>query len=541
MISTRSIAGALPLLLLFVAPLVASLAFMGEDALSGPAWVALLAHPQLAGGLALSFFTATVSSLLALVLALLIAAAHHERGALPRGLSAMLAVPHLAFALGLGFLIMPSGLVARVIAVLFTGWASPPEWRSSHDPYGLALIVALVAKETVFLVFTLAGALARADLRSSFAAQGAAAAALGHGGFSIWLRLFLPQLYLHLRWPVVVVFVYAATVVDMSLVIGPTQPPTFAVVVWSDINSPHVADAARGGAGAVFLALLCGTALAAFWAGLRALAPALKRFATRGPSARAFPRWIGLAKWAALRLLFLVVIVTLVLLSLAALWPFPQLWPDQLDTTAWGAVARQPGPLLTSLGLALGTSVLGLIALVLWLELTPRQADRLVVALSVAMLGLPALLVGLGQYRLFLRLGLTGTGLGLFLAHLMPVTAYMAIMLIGPYRAVDPRWHEVSASLGAGERRFLARVKWPLLRAPLASAAAVGFAVSFAQFISAQLVAAGRFSTLPMEAVTLASGVNRPLTAAFGLLLMAPPLLVFLLAGLAARPRWSGA
>jgi putative thiamine transport system permease protein len=83
-----------------------------------------------------------------------------------------------------------------------------------------------------------------------------------------------------------------------------------------------------------------------------------------------------------------------------------------------------------------------------------------------------------------------------------------------------------------------ARVKLPLLKAPLLTAAAIGFAVSIMQFVPAQLIAAGRFSTLPMEAVTLSSGGSRPLTAAFALALALPPLLGFLAAALLGRPRW---
>ena len=86
--------------------------------------------------------------------------------------------------------------------------------------------------------------------------------------------------------------------------------------------------------------------------------------------------------------------------------------------------------------------------------------------------------------------------------------------------------------------RAWARVKLPLLKAPLLTAAAIGFAVSIAQYVPAQLIAAGHFSTLPMEAVTLASGGNRQLTAAYALVLALPPLVAFLAAAVLGRPRW---
>jgi putative thiamine transport system permease protein len=152
---------------------------------------------------------------------------------------------------------------------------------------------------------------------------------------------------------------------------------------------------------------------------------------------------------------------------------------------------------------------------------------------------LPALLLGLGQYRVFLSLALTGTATALFLAHVLPVSAYMFILLQGPYRSFDTRWSSSSAGLGIAQSKFLLQVKWPMLKSSLLAAMAVGFAVSVAQYVPAQLAAAGRFSTLPMEAVTLTSGGNRALIATYGIALTALPLMMFLVASWFGRPRWS--
>jgi putative thiamine transport system permease protein len=128
--------------------------------------------------------------------------------------------------------------------------------------------------------------------------------------------------------------------------------------------------------------------------------------------------------------------------------------------------------------------------------------------------------------------------LAMFFAHVLPVAAYVFIMLQGPYRGFDQRYHAAASGLRAVRTQFLTQVKWPMLKAALLSAFAVGFAVSVAQYVPAQLASAGRFSTLPMEAVTLTSGGNRALTAAYGLALMALPLIVFVGAGIFGRPRW---
>jgi putative thiamine transport system permease protein len=202
---------------------------------------------------------------------------------------------------------------------------------------------------------------------------------------------------------------------------------------------------------------------------------------------------------------------------------------------------QNPTALITSIALAIITSLSALALIILWLETMPQKSDRILVLLSLAILGLPAILVGLGQYRAFLNFGLTGNMTGLFLAHLMPVTAYMIIVLTAPYRALDQRYHAAASSLGKSHFEFFRQIKLPLLKAPIFSALAVGFAVSFGQYIPAQLIAAGRYSTLPVEAVTLTSGTNRPLSAAFALLLLLPPLVAYVVSAHFGKSRWSNA
>ncbi len=143
---------------------------------------------------------------------------------------------------------------------------------------------------------------------------------------------------------------------------------------------------------------------------------------------------------------------------------------------------------------------------------------------------LPSLLIADGQYLAFLRLGLNGTWPGVFLVHLTPVFAYVFIVLKGPYRAFDPRYRAVSLGLNADPLRFWSGVKLGMMKPALAASAAVGIGVSIAQYVPTQLIASGRLTTLPVEAVTLASGRSRPLMAVFALMLAIVPAFAFLVA-----------
>jgi putative thiamine transport system permease protein len=236
---------ALPLFLIFLLPLALSLALMVPAFADVAAFKALLDHPQFWGAVRLTLFTGLAATFLSLICALMIIAGRIRK---PPQAGVMLAVPHLSLAIGLSLLIMPAGLPARIIALPF-GWISPPQWVTTQDPYGLALTAALVLKETPFLVWAFASLLNRDDLQQSFAGQSAVARSLGHGPSSVFLRIIAPQLLKRTVWPLVAVLAYSLTVVDMAIVIGPTQPPTFAQLIWTDLNDAEPAKAARGAAG----------------------------------------------------------------------------------------------------------------------------------------------------------------------------------------------------------------------------------------------------------------------------------------------------
>lgn len=540
--SHRASWGLLPLLLVFAGPFVISLIFALEVLASPASFAAALTHPQFWPALRLSVFSAAFSTLLALGMAILIVGGLHASRWWP-GTRTMagrfLAVPHLAFATGLGFLVMPSGFFARLLAAI-AGWQDPPDWQTVHDPNGFLLALALALKEAPFLVWLMAGELARPDLRQTLAAQGQAARSLGHGPGSVWLRVTLPQILPQLFWPLVAVWSYGATVVDMALVLGPTRPPALALVIWSDLNDSDPAANLRGMAGAVLLTSVVAGLAALMRAALWLAGRRFSRFRAAGPSLLGLPGRAGPAAAVILVTLYAAVVLTLVILSFSRNWPFPEILPAAVSISAWKTLAAAPAPLATSLWLAALAASSALAAAILWLETAPPRLDGLMIVLCLLMLALPQLVTAMGQYRFFLHTGLTGTVTGLILAHLLPVTAYVFLVLRGPYRAFDPRWRSTAAALGTGGLSFWFRIKLALLKAPLAAALAIGFAVSMAQFIPAQLTAAGRFTTLPIEAVTLTSGANRPLAAVFALLQILPPLLAFGLAVRLSRPRWRG-
>ena len=91
----------------------------------------------------------------------------------------------------------------------------------------------------------------------------------------------------------------------------------------------------------------------------------------------------------------------------------------------------------------------------------------------------------------FLRAGLSGTMAAVVWAHVLFVFPYVMIALSEPWRRLDRRYPATAAALGAGPGRRLWAVKLPMLLQPILTAAAIGFAVSVAQYLPTLFIGGG--------------------------------------------------
>jgi putative thiamine transport system permease protein len=532
----------LPATLLLIAglPLLATAALALGALFEANAWRALAQDPQWPHALGLSLWTGLASTTIAwwATRALLAQAFVQQRLArLLRGLPAMLATPHAAFAIGLAFLLAPSGWLLRALSPGLTGFDFPPPWPTTQDPWGLGLIAALALKEIPFLLWTAATQLQRDDVRQRWRAEHALAQTLGYAPHRAFARVVWPQLAPRLAGPLVAVLAYGLTVVDMALVIGPASQPTLAVLAWQWLQDADLATNAHGAAAGGVLALAVGGSVL-LWRLLQALAA---RHVRQGGGARGRPPSAASANhaWGAWLLVtvYAAVLLALAVGSVAGVWPFPALWPETLTRQAWASVWASRGTVITTLGLAVASAALALAWSVAWLETAPRHWDAVLRPLLYAPLVLPAVLWVVGLYSLALWLRIEGRWPALLLAHTLMALPYVMLALAPAYSGFDPRYRAISDSLGHGRAHFLLLIKWPLLRRALAASTAVGFAVSVAQYLPTLYLGAGRWATVTTEAVNLAAGAQRSLTSAYAGLQFALPVLGFALAAWVGRPR----
>lgn len=237
----------------------------------------------------------------------------------------------------------------------------------------------------------------------------------------------------------------------------------------------------------------------------------------------------------ALALVTLVPLAWLVVASVAEGWFFPALRPDRLTLASWrdavgGSLARSlwqsvwlgaaTGALATTIGGMVGRSLARLSG---WRR-------RVGAALAFLPVAVPPVALATGAQLFFLQAGLTGTSVGVLLAHTVPATGYLALFFAGVFEARDERAEDEARTLGATRWQALVHVTLPMLRRQIAEAWALGFLVSWAQVAPTQLVGGGRVHTLSLDVFdALRAGSDRG--AAVGALLLAgPPLLALALA-----------
>lgn len=516
----------LPMTLIF-GPVLPGLVWAMAPTLHAAVWLALWQDAQWLQALRATLVSSLLGSGLAFVLAVALVTLHYPGTLwlkLQRRLPLLLAMPHAAFAVGLFFLIAPSGWVARATAQ-FLQWTSPPNWVTVQDPYGLSLALALAFKESWFLLWVLAALLGEQQVGR----QMVVGRALGYSPLQVWRLILWPQLLPRLAWPLVAVLAYGLSVVDMAIILGPNTPPTLAVLIWRWLTDPDPAFQAMGSAASLVLLLillLAAVVVRSFWRW---------RQAHRAyPSGVRHPahamRWLNLHT--PLFAMGYLVVAVLLVWSLAETWFFPALWPDSLSWQSWQSADW--APFWTTLWLASAASLLCLPAVLVWLEWGPRQLN----AMLYLPLIIPSLPLVAGQYAALLHLNLDGTVAGLVWSHLLWVLPYMVLTLVGAYRAFDARLLTSARALGCSRRQACLRVKWPLLLRPILATLAVGFAVSVAQYLPTLFAGGGRFVTVTTEAVALSAGGNRRVLAVQALLQIALPLAAFGLAAL--LPLWAG-
>lgn len=518
---------AIGLISLVFMPLLPGLYHMSLDIACSEPWLAIGQDSQTIPAATATLISTLLSGVLSLALAISFAMLQYPFNVWQRAtrrLPVLLAMPHTAFAIGFVFLFSPAGWLTRICAFLL-GWDTPPEWITVQDPYGISLGLALAIKESFFLLWIIMSLLSEQQISR----QMLIARSMGYRRQQIWRSIILPQVLPRMAWPLAAVVAYSLSAVDMALILGPTTPPTFAVLVWQWLTDPDPLLQAKGSTGALILLLALitiGLLLRGAWRLHQCW-----RFDFDGVRQIDRASWLGQIYRGGVWIYFGLMGI-LIAWSVAESWFFPALWPETLTAVSW--LQADFTPLQTSLWLGLSSSLIALGMVLIWLEWGPQHSN----ALLYAPLILPVIPLAAAQYFALLRLNLDGSHVGLIWSHLLWVLPYILLSLVGAYRQFDPRLMLTAQALGYSRLMACLKIKWPLLLRPILAALALGFAVSVAQYLPTLFAGGGRFSTVTTEAVALSSGGDRRTIAVQAVLQMLLPMAAFAL--VAIHSYWRG-
>jgi putative thiamine transport system permease protein len=519
-----------------ILPAFGFLPALGGHAFGLAPFSALAAEPGLLTSAMLSLSSGLVATSLSVLAVGLFLAAFAGTPVLRRlqhFLSPLLAVPHAAAAFGIAFLVAPSGYLVRLLAPVL-GIERPPDLLIPHDPLGLTLIAGLVIKEIPFLFLVSLAALPQLELLASRQL----AASLGYGRMAGFLFLLWPGIYRQIRFAVYAVIAYSSSVVDVAVILGPNMPGTLATRLLEWMSDPDLATRFLASAGALLQLGVTLMALLIWYLAERLGYMFLVAIRDRGFR---FLRDRWLRWFAAGSVLFASStvfggIAVLALWSVAGLWLYPDLLPDNLTLKTWGEVLpRILRPLETTVTVGLSAAVIALLLTIGCLERetqVSRKGGRLAAAFLYLPLIVPQITFVFGLQLLFLASGTSHRLAVLTLMHLVFVLPYVFLSLSDPWRALDSRYDSIATALGRSRLSTLLKVRLPMLLRAILTAGGVGFAVSVGQYLPTVLIGEGRLDTITTEAVALASGGNRRLIGIYGLLQAALPFVAFLMASL---------
>ncbi|MRI35446.1 ABC transporter permease [Endozoicomonas sp. OPT23] len=501
---------------------------LGHHEFSLNAWRHLIETPGLAKMLALTLTSGVGATLLSLILAFsFVSAAWNKRWwrQAERWLSPILAAPHVAYAVGFSFLIMPGGMLARMLASL-TGWTSPPGWETVQDPAGISLMLILALKEAPFLVLMLMAAVNQIPVNDSLRTG----LALGYQPWMVWVKIIWPQLYKRIRFSLLTVLVFSLSVVDIAIVMGPSTPPTFAVQVLNWFRNPDLDFQSLASAGSLLLMLIVLTAISVLYL-VEKGAGHISGWLTNGHRGRLGEVWnrIAVLSWKVTVISFAGSVLMLLVWSFAWRWRFPSLSPEKWSFRSWERAWPQLSePLWNSLIIGLVSAALGVVIAILLLE-AGKRTNKLLSRLMYLPLLLPQLTFLFGIQVWMIRLDVEGYWFSVVFMHLLFVLPYCYLSLSGPWRYYDDR-HSKQAWLLSGSRvKAFVQVKSRVLLKPVLASFALGFAVSIAQYLPTVFAGAGRVTTVTTETVALAASGNRRLIGVYALVQMLLPLLIYAL------------
>jgi len=181
-------------------------------------------------------------------------------------------------------------------------------------------------------------------------------------------------------------------------------------------------------------------------------------------------------------------------------WPphgFSLQWYRQItDSPLWmQAITR---PMLVGIGTGILSMLIGTPAAFLLVR-GGMKGKAAMLAFILAPIVVPRMIIAVGVFYFFAKIGLIGSSFGLVLGHTVVAVPYVVITMMAVLRNYDTRLDLAAHSMGARPWATLRRVTFPILSAGLMSSFLFAFATSFDELTIALFSSGGLSTTLPKQ------------------------------------------
>lgn len=133
------------------------------------------------------------------------------------------------------------------------------------------------------------------------------------------------------------------------------------------------------------------------------------------------------------------------------------------------------------------------------LSRSQMRGKSLMLAFVLSPIIVPRMIIAVGMFYFFAKVGLVGTSFGLVLGHTVIAVPYVVMTMMAVLRNYDTRLDLAAQSLGARPWATLRYVTFPILTAGLVSSFLFAFATSFDELTIALFASGGLNATLPKQ------------------------------------------
>lgn len=197
--------------------------------------------------------------------------------------------------------------------------------------------------------------------------------------------------------------------------------------------------------------------------------------------------------------------------------------PSGFSWRWYGEIFQQPiwrNALFNSLFIAIPAAAVAIVIGAPTALAIRRLGLRYGMGLAMLPRALPVIVVGVGLYALFLRLGWVGSRLALILPHAVLGAPLVVVVVLAALDRIDPELESTARVLGAGPVTAIRTVTLPITKGPLLAGGFLAFIVSFDETLIAYFTRSSSMKTLPVLLFEQSVEVVTPTVAAASTLLI---------------------